>query len=408
VASRSLIDPTWREHLDLHELRILLHQRIGGPGQIEGADSAKTLLIPEAGPKCQVKLLFNERGLRDVEKGPAFDHWRWSAISDEISGGLLKGTPKFGRDISFVTARVGGYWTGERSKIQILPMPPGAVDTTVVTADHPFILEFPLRDRGCSEVTNYCRRRDHRQLTLLLNLLLPWNVTTYSSARKEPLWVTVPREGKILPEWLSPGYIADIGHLLLETPSSTASNRLGMYDREEDVRFSGRDDLIIRSDLDELLCTYKSLPKDSKEILDRSLYWFWQSRRQWSISTSTSVVALVSSIESMLKSEKTHTNYCDICNEEIAHQAPSVGKLFREYLENYATGESNRAARGKMYELRSSIVHGDRIMLIDEEKEFGWDYPSYYQYNVITELWGVARTSLINWLKSQSSTPKPA
>src|ERR1700674_1453166 len=57
---------------------------------------------------------------------------------------FINGPQKVGREFSFNTFRVGGWWRGERSGVQILPPPEGAPRAPVEIADHPFILEFPI------------------------------------------------------------------------------------------------------------------------------------------------------------------------------------------------------------------------------------------------------------------------
>ena len=52
---------------------------------------------------------------------------------------------KIGRDCSFSSFRVTGSWRGKRSGVQILPPPPDAPQTSIEIAEHPFILEFPVK-----------------------------------------------------------------------------------------------------------------------------------------------------------------------------------------------------------------------------------------------------------------------
>jgi hypothetical protein len=97
-------------------------------------------------------------------------------LSAEIEGALLRGPTKFGREISFSTFRVEGSWRGERSGLQILPAPEDAPRAS--GADNPFILEFPLQEASLWAITNHRRRREHRRLTSLLNLLLTGTTTS--------------------------------------------------------------------------------------------------------------------------------------------------------------------------------------------------------------------------------------
>src|SRR5205807_2253811 len=120
-------------NLDSVELRILLHEMIGGTGQSDDLSRAKprNFYLPLAGPSCRVALKFNEQS---------------------ITGGT-----KVGRDYSFSGRRVKGSWRGEHSGVQILPPPADAPSAPLEQADHPFILEFPLMVSSVDALTNYRR-----------------------------------------------------------------------------------------------------------------------------------------------------------------------------------------------------------------------------------------------------------
>ena len=61
------------------------------------------------------------------------------------------------------------WCTRASSGVQILPPHPEAPIAPCEKAEHPFILEFPIRDAGLWPVTNHRRLREHQNLTLLLN-----------------------------------------------------------------------------------------------------------------------------------------------------------------------------------------------------------------------------------------------
>ena len=161
-----------RLNLDSTELRVLLHELIGGTGQSDDLGRAKprNFYIPLAGPSCRVVLKFKGKKIIAIEPGEAFDAAQWQQISNEIEHSITGGT-KVGRDYSFSGRRVKGSWRGEHSGVQILPPPADAPSAPVEEADHPFILEFPLMVSSVDALTNYRRSRKHRDLTLLLNVL---------------------------------------------------------------------------------------------------------------------------------------------------------------------------------------------------------------------------------------------
>ena len=171
-----LLRTGWAD-LDSAELRFILLQCIGEPGQYDGRETnPNTFYLPLAGSSCRIKLTFSDaKQIVAIEPGPAFDAAQWEQVVEEIEG---SGRLRIGRDCSFSSFRVAGSWRGRRSGIQILPPPADAPLAPVEMAEHPFILEFPLRVSELWPITNFRRMRKHRQLTSLLNVLLAGRATT--------------------------------------------------------------------------------------------------------------------------------------------------------------------------------------------------------------------------------------
>src|SRR5262245_42540996 len=138
----NLLSEKWTE-LDSAELRLLLDQRIGGPGQYDGrSEDPNKLYLPLAAASCRISLAFRDKKIVAIEAGPAFDAAEWKTLSAEIEKSILAGPTKIGREFSFSSFRVSGWWRGARSGVQILPPPDGAPRAPVEIAEHPFILEF--------------------------------------------------------------------------------------------------------------------------------------------------------------------------------------------------------------------------------------------------------------------------
>src|SRR5262245_20309980 len=134
----NLLRPGWGR-LDSHELRILLDNRIGGPGQYDGrATNPDRFYLPLARAEWRVVLTYCDRQIVRVEPGPAFDAAQWESIASEIETSVLAGPTRVGRDYSFSSYRVQGAWRGERSGVQILPPHPQAPVAPFEMAEHPF------------------------------------------------------------------------------------------------------------------------------------------------------------------------------------------------------------------------------------------------------------------------------
>jgi hypothetical protein len=168
----NLLRKTWTD-LDSSELRLLLDARIGGPGQFDGRDeNPNKFYLPLARESCRIALTYAGSRVVAIEPSSAFDPAEWERLSEEIEKSLLTGPVKVGREYSFCSFRVVGSWRGDRSGVQILPPPGDAPRAEIEMAEHPFILECPIRVSDFWPVTNHRRLREHRKLSLLLRACL--------------------------------------------------------------------------------------------------------------------------------------------------------------------------------------------------------------------------------------------
>lgn len=382
----NLLREIWSQ-LDSYELRLLLDHRIGGPGQYEDRECNPHLIhLPLAGQECRVTLTYSDRTITSVEPGPAFDQFQWDAIAEEIETKILAGPERIGREFSFCSHHVLGSWRGERSGVQILPPHPESPPAPVECADHPFILEFPIREAGCWLITNHRRMREHRWLTLMLNTVLAGRMNV-QSRRTEHSWGCFRRDGGELEiHWFQLGYFGRLGQCVLETPTPLLDERVEVIPTDryfEEVRGIDGHGLRVPSDLDESICRYQQLPAVRREQFNRAAYWLDMASRQWTISMSSSFGALVSAVESL-----------------INQRGPGSTARFRNFLERYAPGASLESRRNKIYDLRSRIFHGSDLMTIDQDISCGWDPPWWNERELHEELWGLARTVIRNWLRN--------
>jgi hypothetical protein len=230
----NLFRPSWRG-LETGEIKIILTERIGGPGQFDGADG-RTLCLPQGGASCRLRVSFNARSVVGLFASPAFDQTEWGDLITEIEGAVNGGTDKVGRDISFSSFRVPGYWRGAYSGVQILPPPEGAPLPPYETGDHPFILEFPLKATSRWSLTNHRRRREHRRLTLLLNLLLAGR-TSAPNQRSRHLWALVDTSAR----WVQESHFADFGPTVIDALSEPPPTQLAEFASARSYARSGQD-----------------------------------------------------------------------------------------------------------------------------------------------------------------------
>jgi hypothetical protein len=332
--------------MDSYELRLVLDKHVGGPGQYDGIDeNPNKIYLPLAREACQIGLTYNRKEkITAIEPGPAFDAIKWRRSSEEIENSILGGPLKVGRDYSFSGYRVSGSWRGERSGVQILPPPDDAPRAPVEKADHPFILEFPIRASDFWPLTNYRRIREHRNLTLLLNLLLAGR-TSLQPLQPEAFWACVrgdneltgnyqralsrgflssvikrwfgtwsgkylrPRDAQ-LPEikWVQQFYFAKLGEIVIDQLSPPADEKLEELEPEEyfaNVGYDGKG-LRVPADLDNSICLYLNLNEKNRAKFDRAAFWMNMASRQWANSASASFASLVTASESLTERGSIH------------------------------------------------------------------------------------------------------
>lgn len=375
------------------ELMILLHEHMGGTwqGDISVRKPSK-LYIPMFGPTCRIMLRFDGPKIDRIEPDQAFDSTQWEQISKEIENSVLKGPTGVGREYSFSGRRVTGSWRGKRSGVQILPPPSNLPRVPTESGDHPFILEFPLMMSHLDPLTNHRRLRKHRDLTLLLNILLAGGVK--SMGRSTHCWAGT--------EWVQQWFSPTLNPYITGALSAPATTQLQELEPEEYDEMLGIDGMGLRvpSDLDQSICLYEALSGSNREKFDRAAFWFSTSAHMGDISISASFGALVSAIESMTSGGNVHEVICPVCGRPT-QSGPT--KLFRNFLAAYAPGDTLARDRSDMYDLRSDLVHGEHLMELDREIPImGWTSPGFKEREQYSNLWRLTRTALRNWLKSRS------
>lgn len=347
---RNLLDDL--HNLDPTEVRLLLKEYVPGIGQHDGR-TPRTLFLPSAGASCRVKVTYNKGGrISSLTEGPAFDATEWEKMSNPAN---TVGPSRIGRDYSFSSFRVDGWWRGHRSGVQILPPSDDAPRPPFERGEHPFILEFSIISCPVGTITNYRRRRKHRKLTLLLNILLAGR--TNFQLRSAQFWGQVNEDDGPSPiRWIQQCYFVNF-EAFSDQLSSQVGAPLTSIDSRSYYKVAVHDGrgLNIPDDLDDLIVLYFNLTQEDGDKLDRAMFWMDMAARQWEISKSSSFASLVTAIEALVMRGQEHRVFCPCCQEEKSHDVPSATANFRNFFETYAPDPMQRAARTKMYKYRSNI-----------------------------------------------------
>jgi hypothetical protein len=180
-----------------------------------------------------------------------------------------------GRNYSFSSFRVTGYWHGSNSGVWILPPPDRAPRAEIEMADHPFILGFPVIASDVWRITNYRWMRAHRDLTLLLNILLAGR-TSFSPKRTEHFWARVPSSNNDFGEikWVERFFTAELDGVVTDELTPPACEQLETVEPEAYSAQVGHDlrPLRVPADLDESICLYFRLsPTKPSQVQSRYL-----------------------------------------------------------------------------------------------------------------------------------------
>jgi hypothetical protein len=391
---------------DSQELRVVLGERVGGSGQHTG-DEPNKFYLPLWGPTCQVVLTYDSARIVAVDRGPALSAEEWERLTTEIENSVTAGLGTVGRDFSFNTFRVLGSWRGPRSRVQILPPPDGVPSAPMAMADHPFILEFPIQKSDIPSLTNHRRMRDHRRLTLLLNVLLRGG-TTVQPRRPDHFWAAVPRDDAHLEKgvdikWVQEFFFSEhLGRILIDDLSPPSGPPLEEVSPKEYYNMLGHDGQPMRfvpADLDQWIYLYWQLSPPNREKFDRAAFWLDAVSRQWTFSISSSFASLVIALESLTGQGTSHQTKCNECDWTGTHDVPGATARLRMFFADYAPGISPETL-AKIPRFRGAIVHGGTLMQLDQDRAFGWDPPELEETELIRELGGLTKVALRNWLKN--------
>ena len=384
MTKQNLLPEEWKT-FETHELRLALANCFGGPGQYND-DKQTKLYLPLAGATSKIAIQFKEREISCVELGESLDLKDWQEYAKQIESALNGGQRAIGRGICFSFHQTFGHWRGLRSGIQILPAPSQNLPQNQGMSQHPFIIEFPFVKSEIQSVTWHRYRMAFGEAAKLLNLFLVGRVTQ-NYGNGDQLWHV------------------DIGQLIADEYSSTTALAIDEIVPENYAKI-GIDTLGMRvpSNLDELVLCFFALTSDPRKKFALALHWFDMATRCWNIGAhSLSFAALVSAVEALTNRGIAHNCWCDDCKKSLPHEVPGATERFRIFLERFAPRDENRKQRTKMYELRSMILHGSNLMLLDMGMAYGWDPPLTAETELHRELFLLTRTALHNWLMASST-----
>ena len=325
--------------------------------------------------KCKFRKA--KRNLYSIEKGPAFPEGYQKKIKKTIETSLKKDTKHIGNMIIFSRIPVKNPYLS-RDYFQILPLS----EEEKIHHKHfmnfnPFRVKFKFYDSLNDSIRMARCIEKGNEIKLLLSVFLNTHISNdylknnvFYISESETDWITSLEELESMTKFKSKDYytIDEYPHHSVQLPEM----------------------------FDSMFHRFYSLDSKLQERFLRAAYWFQHAGEVTNISKSASFLALVSAIETMA-SDKSKLTECKECKNKAG-----ATQQVRQFLEEHLQGKPQKIIR-KMYDLRSSLTHGSRILQTDSG-----DYKSltpssneeFYDYHLTKQL---TRTALINWLGDQKN-----
>ncbi len=328
--------------------------------------------------------------LVDAVTGPAFTPAIEEQIRQALADALDGTTAKIWRVPMFSLRRVAG-WYQHDDDFLIRPAPAEAPRPDVEYAQHPWILEFTFGESSNFQVRNLRTERRAYELALVLNLLLGGQIDKPSN-RARNHWIyarSADESGILTPEWRQEGYFIPGFELLADGFSDVSSWSL-LAEDPTDAYYSRRGftgaPLTVPTSMTDLSDAFNTLVGQVRDRFLRSCYWLRTADVVWTYSQSLHLISLINALECLAQSGE----------KRLVLDAST--KMFLDFMQDYAPGRPSRSRINKIYEVRSLVTHGERLLGYDTPQAHGLHPTPTADRESGFEAVLLARGAIINWL----------
>jgi hypothetical protein len=344
-----------------------------------------------------LSLRYSEGVAVDAVTGPAFT----PAIEEQIRTALhdaLDGTTrKIWRIPMFSLRRVEG-WYLHNDDFLIRPAPEQAPRPNVEYAQHPWVLEFSYVESPNSQVRNLRTGRRAYELALVLNLLLGGSIDRPTN-RIRNHWIYAHKTDgapwDVESQWLQEGYFipdfnfqadhfSDVSYWipLGEDPTEAYYSRHGFAFKP----------ITVPASMTDLSDAFNGLSVAQRGSFLRSCYWLHMASVVWSYSHSLNLISLINALECLAQSGE----------KRLVTDAST--KIFLNFMQEYAPGRPSRSRLNKIYEVRSLVTHGERLLGYDSPQANSLHPTSTADRESGREALLLARGAIINWLVREAGS----
>jgi hypothetical protein len=344
-----------------------------------------------------LSLRYTEGVLVDAVTGPAFTEAIGERIRNALADALDGTTHKVWRLPMVSLRRVEGWYQYDDDFV-ISPAPAEAPRPDVEYAQHPWVLEFTFVESADFQVRNLRTQRRAYELALVLNLLLGGQIDRLTN-RPRHHWVFTRRTdgtpGIADTQWLQEGYFIP-GFNALTDGFSDVSAWTPLAESPTDEYYSRRgfdfQPLTVPAAMTDLCGAFSRLNGSQRNRFLRSCYWFHTVDVVWSYSQSLHLISLINGLECLAQSGE----------KRLTPDAST--KMFLDFMQEYAPGRPSRSRINKIYEVRSLITHGERLLAYDTPQSHGLHPTSTADRESGMEAVLLARGAIINWMVREAGS----
>lgn len=351
----------------------------------------------------------NENGkIENIKFSDGFPKEQLKQIEQKIKDDLLTKEQATGAEVLFCPERITGYFK-YKDFFQIIPVPDGSPMPIIGVKDYPFLVQFRYT-KSSNMIIDYSRRREKATIySRLLNLLLNQRVKLMRN-NAQAYWTLDVDEAanRISSSYRQEGYTFE--GLSLVSSSFTDISGVEVMEKIPFQKYytnigMTRDPLKIPDNIEQSLDRVFSLSSEDYDRFFRACTWYEKGQEIWNDSASSSFVALVSAIETLV-GEKT---ICNTCKQDIPDgllfcgecKQPryQVTKHFREFLVQHVSDlDTMHNEAAILYSTRSSLAHGVRLFQQDFKP---WSFMNPIQQNegqIQRNLFHITGIAIYKWL----------
>jgi hypothetical protein len=271
----------------------------------------------------------------------------------------------FGRGLLMVSRPVRGSYRSKSVPLQILPPTDELPHPPFLHAQHPVLIEFPMRSWERDDLRLWRRYKCLMEWAWVLNTLLHVGVRA-EGPRPHSAWVLNPTDRshfyaqELFPPFLGNAVLATFSAKGQDMPIAPAATYYADWHVRARANLS-QDELILPDNLDQALAKFDALQGLERHRFLSAAAIVYIATASWDLSISSSFIATVQAIECVAQELPRSSRRWLFWRRAIG---PS--RRFRQICEAHGAeaGVDDKTLQ-RLYAIRSGIVHGESLFDVD-------------------------------------------